>query len=181
MVTSTDRAHGTNLETSRKYQLLGTYHNTRIHCESFTYESDIIFHPAFVLSIKITSVRLRNRNNSHYVRKNNFKRISKTCAPPHPYAGLNNAECYSRGCGLFQLVRCEHGQHPHTMIMITMIKIMSDRRYTPTFRIREVSGSNVDPETGNSDRLLVVSFSPPRKVLAHYLQFCQSRFLTHPF
>jgi hypothetical protein len=32
-VKSTDRAHGSNVETSRKYQLLGTEYNTRIHPE----------------------------------------------------------------------------------------------------------------------------------------------------
>jgi hypothetical protein len=77
MVKSTDRAHGSNVEKSRKYHLLETYFNTCIHPESFTKELGLMSHPELLLVSKITPVRLRTRNKSHYVKE------TKNCALPH--------------------------------------------------------------------------------------------------
>jgi len=70
-------AHGSNVEKSRKYQLLGTYFNTRIHPESFTKELGMMSHLELLLVTKITPVRLRSRNESHNVKE------TKNCALPH--------------------------------------------------------------------------------------------------
>lgn len=77
MVKSTDRAHGSNTEKSWKYQLLGTYFNTRVHPEPFTKEYGTLSHPALLLITKIAPVRSITRNNSHYAKE------PQNCALPH--------------------------------------------------------------------------------------------------
>jgi hypothetical protein len=77
MVKSTDRAHGSNVEKSRKYQLLGTYFNTRIYPESFTKELGMMSHLERLLVTKITPVRLRTRNKSQNVKE------TTNCTLPH--------------------------------------------------------------------------------------------------
>jgi len=72
-----DRTHGSNLEKSRKYQLLAIYFNVRMQPESFTKELGTLSHPELLLCTKITPVRLSTRNKHHHVKE------TKICTLPH--------------------------------------------------------------------------------------------------